>query len=106
MSRVRDFRERFPHVNLVIGLGDNPVDLIHEGIDCAIRVGELGDSSFASSGAGLVICWHAPQPARITYSAPGSHNESRSLKNILQCNTFRTVPERFRTSNSTSTVLR
>lgn len=39
------FRERYPHIQLALGVGDRPVNLIEEGVDCVIRAGELADSS-------------------------------------------------------------
>jgi DNA-binding transcriptional LysR family regulator len=40
-----EFRERYPHIQLALGIGDRPVNLIEEGVDCVIRAGELADSS-------------------------------------------------------------
>lgn len=42
------FRERYPKLSLDLRLSDRFVDLIEEGIDVAIRVGELGDSRLIS----------------------------------------------------------
>ncbi|MFC5524312.1 LysR family transcriptional regulator [Rhodanobacter ginsengisoli] len=39
-----DFFARFPQITLDIGTGDRFVDLVREGVDCVLRVGELGDS--------------------------------------------------------------
>jgi LysR family transcriptional regulator, regulator for bpeEF and oprC len=39
-----DFFARFPLIELDIGTGDRFVDLVREGVDCVLRVGELGDS--------------------------------------------------------------
>jgi LysR family transcriptional regulator for bpeEF and oprC len=41
---LRDFFARFPQIQLDIGTGDRFVDLVREGVDCVLRVGELGDS--------------------------------------------------------------
>lgn len=38
------FYARFPQIELDIGTGDRFVDLVRDGVDCAIRVGELGDT--------------------------------------------------------------
>ena len=38
------FFARFPQITLDIGTGDRFVDLVHEGVDCVLRVGELDDS--------------------------------------------------------------
>ncbi|OSI50087.1 LysR family transcriptional regulator [Bradyrhizobium canariense] len=42
------FRDRFPKVSIDLRLGDRFIDLIEEGIDIAIRVGDLGDSRLIS----------------------------------------------------------
>ena len=42
------FRERYPKVAIDLRLGDRYVDLIEEGVDIAIRVGDLGDSRLIS----------------------------------------------------------
>ncbi len=39
-----DFFARFPQITLDIGTGDRFVDLVREGVDCVLRIGELGDS--------------------------------------------------------------
>ncbi|TAM58770.1 MAG: LysR family transcriptional regulator, partial [Rhodanobacter sp.] len=41
---LRDFFARFPQIQLDIGTGDRFVDLVREGVDCVLRIGELGDS--------------------------------------------------------------
>lgn len=51
---LSDFRSRYPEIDLVIGLGDKPVDLIQEGVDCVIRVGTLEDSSLVARRIGVM----------------------------------------------------
>ena len=45
---VRAFLDVHPEVSCTLDLSDRLVDLVNEGIDCAIRIGELGDSSLVS----------------------------------------------------------
>ncbi len=42
---LRQFRTKYPDVVLHLGVNDRPVDLVNEGVDCAIRGGALADSS-------------------------------------------------------------
>ena len=42
------FRTRYPNLDVDLRLGDRKVDLIEEGVDVAIRVGELNDSRLLS----------------------------------------------------------
>jgi DNA-binding transcriptional LysR family regulator len=45
---VPDFLALHPDVSLSLNLSDRVVDIVNEGIDCAIRVGDLPDSSLVS----------------------------------------------------------
>lgn len=45
---VRDFLSANPEVTCSLDLSDRLVDLVNEGVDCAIRIGELSDSSLVS----------------------------------------------------------
>jgi len=44
MPRLPDFLAEYPGIELYLSEGDRLVDLIGEGIDCVLRVGDLGDS--------------------------------------------------------------
>lgn len=46
------FFARYPDINLEIGCSDRPVDLIEEGIDCAVRGGVLADSTLIARRIG------------------------------------------------------
>jgi len=52
MPRIHEFSAQYPDIDLVLGFGDRRVDLIQEGIDCVIRVGELEDSSLVARKIG------------------------------------------------------
>ncbi len=45
---VPPFLERHPEVSLSLNLSDRVVDIVNEGVDCAVRVGDLPDSSLIS----------------------------------------------------------
>lgn len=48
-----EFHDRYPEIELMVGMGDKPVDLIQEGVDCVLRVGTLQDSSLVARRVGL-----------------------------------------------------
>lgn len=50
--RVSEFMDANPDVSVRLDLTDRLVDLRNEGVDCAIRIGELADSTLASSKLG------------------------------------------------------
>lgn len=44
LPRLPEFLDRYPLLDLHLGQGDRLVDLVREGVDCAIRAGDLSDS--------------------------------------------------------------
>jgi LysR family transcriptional regulator for bpeEF and oprC len=53
------FFTRYPEIELEVGCTDRPVDLLHEGIDCVIRGGQVLDESLVARRLGdmpLVTC--------------------------------------------------
>jgi len=52
-----EFLARYPEIELELGVTDRAVDLVHEGVDCAVRVGPLGESSLvARKVADIALC--------------------------------------------------
>ena len=59
IPRLCEFHTRYPDIELVLGMADRPVDLVQEGVDCVIRIGELKDSSMVARRIGTfesIIC--------------------------------------------------
>ncbi|WP_313953220.1 LysR family transcriptional regulator [Accumulibacter sp.] len=50
--QVATFMQSHPDVSVRLDLTDRVVDLLNEGVDCAVRIGEMADSSLASSKLG------------------------------------------------------
>src|SRR5690606_353451 len=49
-----DFHERYPDIELAIGMSDRPVDLVQDAIDCVIRIGELRGSNLVGKRIGTL----------------------------------------------------
>lgn len=47
-----DFFERYPDIEIEMGLSDRQVDIVEEGVDCVIRTGELEDSGLVARRIG------------------------------------------------------
>lgn len=54
IPKLPEFLERYPGLELSIGTTDHQIDLIASGIDCAIRLGVLDDSSMIAKPIGHV----------------------------------------------------
>lgn len=54
---------RHPRLQLALGASDRAIDLVREGVDCAVRVGELTDSSLAVRPIGRVGLVNCASPA-------------------------------------------
>ncbi|MEG0082547.1 MAG: LysR substrate-binding domain-containing protein, partial [Massilia sp.] len=81
LPRIGVFRQAFPALDLTISLGDRLVDLTAEGIDCALRVGDLPDSSLVARRIGLMRFVIAATPGYLakrgtpeTVDALGQHD--------------------------------
>ncbi|MFS2155750.1 LysR family transcriptional regulator [Pseudomonas sp. Pseusp122] len=48
LPRINEFRQRYPGIDLTVSGGDRLVDLVREGVDCAIRAGTPRDSSLVA----------------------------------------------------------
>ena len=60
---LHTFLERYPHIQLELGSSDRPVNLLSEGVDCALRAGEITDESMIARRVGtmhVVTCATTP----------------------------------------------
>jgi LysR family transcriptional regulator for bpeEF and oprC len=56
---IRHFLQRYPRITIELGCTDRAVDLVTEGVDCALRGGQLPDSSLSARRVGdlrFVLC--------------------------------------------------
>lgn len=59
IPHMSQFQSRYPDIEVVLVSSDKKTDLISEGVDCVVRLGELEDSSFISRRLGeirMVTC--------------------------------------------------
>jgi len=65
------FFERYPDIVMELGSTDRLVDLVEEGVDCAIRGGELLDSNLIARRVGVINFLTAASPAYLDrYGTP------------------------------------
>ena len=70
------FLRRYPRLQLALGSTDRVIDLVHEGVDCAVRVGPLHDSSLVAHPLGHIALINCASPAYLReYGMPASPAE-------------------------------
>jgi len=80
LPALRDFRERHPDIALVLTLGDRPIDLVAEGVDCVVRAGLPASSP-------LLVARRIGSFAWVTCAAPdylARHGTPASLAALAQ----------------------
>lgn len=80
------FFERYPDIRLDLGCSDRQIDLIEEGVDCAIRGGNLPDSALIARRIGVLHFVTAATPAYLEKHGRPQH--PRDLVNHRCVNYF------------------
>ncbi|MGN6319087.1 LysR family transcriptional regulator [Trinickia sp.] len=72
-----DFFERYPDIEIEMGLSDRQVDIVEEGVDCVIRTGELEDSGLVARRIGSM--------RRVTCASPAyleKYGEPKTIEDL------------------------
>jgi LysR family transcriptional regulator for bpeEF and oprC len=89
------FFELYPDIELELGCSDRQIDLIEEGVDCAIRGGNLNDSTLIARRVGLISFVTCATPAYLArYGRPThpSELERHRCVNFFSSKTGRNYP--------------
>jgi len=75
---IADFQALHPQVRFDIELSDRPVDLVDEGLDLAIRIGDIGSQALIGRRIGVaqIVCCAAPAYLA-THAAPRTPDDLR-----------------------------
>jgi LysR family transcriptional regulator, regulator for bpeEF and oprC len=100
------FYQRFPDIQLDLGVSDRPVDLISENVDCVIRGGELLEQSLVARRIGNLQFITVASPEYLKrHGTPAHPNELDSGKhttiNYFSARTGRHFPHEFVKGNET-----
>lgn len=73
IDSLREFADGHPEIEMALGVTDRTVDLVAEGVDCVLRIGELPDSSLVARPIGMATMVTCAAPAYLnTHGAPES----------------------------------
>lgn len=74
---IHEFHAKYPDIELMLGLGDRPIDLVQEGVDCVIRIGELADSTLLARRIGAMQQITCATPAYLA-----EHGEPKTIEEL------------------------
>ncbi|MBG0512124.1 LysR family transcriptional regulator [Agrobacterium sp. MOPV5] len=80
---LRDFTRTYPDIELTLGVTDRNVDMVAEGVDCVLRIGELKDSSLVARRVGSAVM--------VTCAAPRYLDEFGEPKSLQDLSDHRCV---------------
>ena len=70
MASLSQFRNTYPRLSITLGVSDRSVDLIAEGVDCVLRIGELPSSSLVARRLGALGMITCAAPAYLERAPP------------------------------------
>ncbi len=79
VPRLPEFLALHPQLEIGISTTDRRVDLVHEGFDCVLRVGALGDADIVARTIGHLRMCNAASPAYLA-----RHGTPRTLADLAQ----------------------
>ncbi|NWA28045.1 LysR family transcriptional regulator [Pseudomonas gingeri] len=85
-SRLPDFLARYPQLDIDLQLNDQNQDLVEEGLDVSLRIGELGDSSLIARRIGDTQRITVASAAYLSHRGEPRTPEHLSEHNCLQFN--------------------
>ncbi len=90
------FHERYPEIQLDLGLSDRPADLLAENLDCAVRAGEIQDQSLIARRIGEMFTITCAAPSYLARHGMPKHprdlEENHSIVGYRMAGGARTLP--------------
>lgn len=94
-----DFYRRYPDIQLDLGVGDRPVDLIGDNVDCVIRGGELTEQSLVARRIANMALLSVATPAYLAANGTPAHplelEDGHTVINFFSPRTGRLFPNVF-----------
>lgn len=87
---LSDFFARYPEIRLELGCSDRSVDLIGEGVDCAVRGGELSDQHLIARRVGAMRYVTCASPAYLAQHGRPTHPDELAQHSCLDYFSART----------------
>ncbi|NIE63091.1 LysR family transcriptional regulator [Burkholderia sp. Ax-1719] len=83
IDALMEFSKTYPAIELILGVTDRAVDLVAEGVDCALRIGDLQDSSMIARRIGTAIMVTCASPSYLNeFGTPQSIDDLPSHRGV------------------------
>lgn len=95
---LREFTCDHPQIEMALGVTDRTVDLVAEGVDCVLRIGDLPDSSLVARRIGMATMVTCAAPAYLhTFGTPETLEALRAHRGVsfLSGQNHRPLPWQF-----------
>jgi LysR family transcriptional regulator for bpeEF and oprC len=84
LPALSSFFDRYPDIQLDLGVSDRPVDLISDNVDCVIRAGDLTDQSLVARRIGTLEFVTVASPAYVKrYGVPQHPSEIEKRHHVV-----------------------
>nr|WP_240160804.1 LysR family transcriptional regulator [Burkholderia sp. Ax-1719] len=106
LDALKEFSRTYPSVDLILGVTDRAVDLVAEGVDCALRIGELADSSMVARRVGTAVMVTCASPKYLEEFGIPRHVSDLSAHrgvNFLSGRSNRSLPWHFTVNGKDTT---
>lgn len=81
---LKQFSASHPGIELILGVTDRTVDLVAEGVDCVLRIGELPDSSMVAQRIGTAIMVTCASPDYLRqFGEPKSFDDLPAHRGVI-----------------------
>ncbi len=96
IPRLPEFLARHPEITVELGATDRIVDLVREGYDCVVRVGELPDSGLVAKRIGVMPLVNVASPAYLErFGRPRRVQDLKKHQMVHYVGTLGQAPEGF-----------
>ena len=100
IPNLQSFCDKYPDIQVDLGVTDRPVDLLGENVDCVIRAGQLTDQSLVARRIAMLPFITVASPAYIKrYGAPAHPSELERRHHVVgyfSARSRRNFPHEFR----------
>ncbi|HWU98421.1 MAG TPA: LysR family transcriptional regulator [Oxalicibacterium sp.] len=79
LPHLASFLNKYPHIRIELSSTDRRVDLVREGFDCVVRVGDVNEPSLIARPLGALVMANAASPAYLKI-----HGVPKKLEDLAQ----------------------